>query len=35
LLKRREWVACGVWGEYALTPYKDLFSGSSTGRRPE
>jgi hypothetical protein len=35
LLKRREWVACGVWGEYAPTPYKDLFSRSSTGRRPE
>jgi hypothetical protein len=35
LLKRQEWLACGVWGEYAPTPYHDLFIGSSPGRRPE
>jgi hypothetical protein len=28
-LKRREWVACGVWGEYAPIPYLNLFIRSS------
>jgi hypothetical protein len=30
-----DWSACGIWEEYALTPYQDLFVRAGVGRQPE